>query len=153
MSIRTALERLVDLIEMADTDGGTLLQANDDDHGMPPMLGVLPEGPGRAFELSPGSAEDGGEGGCIPARVRLTVRLRVRYRMAGSRLDRLTRMDSDWQAIRDATMFAPGQWQTVTSTISYIGLGGYTVEAIISPGQTVPTHEVMAADFIVEVEP
>lgn len=151
MPIEEAIERLGQLIESADTT--PLLQGIDNDSGHVVELAAVPEGPERAFELVNGSGEDGGEGGCSDARMILRVRLRVRFRLAGSRRARMAAMQTTWKAIRNVTARNPGGWLHATTGITTVDLGAYSVEALITPGQVTPTHEAMSAEFYLEVDP
>lgn len=151
MSVDRALAQLARLIEAADVV--PRMRWADPDAGAAPSLAEYPEGPEAAFELAPGSAEDGGQLGCLPARVRLTVRWRTRYRIAGSRQATLAQMQRDWVAVRNATMFSPTAWEQGTTGIGLILLGPMTFEGpMLAPGQTSPRHVAMAADFIVEID-
>lgn len=151
MSVDLALERIARLIEGAATVDP--MRWIDPDAGAVVSLAEYPEGPEAAFELAPGTAEDAGQGGCIPARFRLTVRLRIRYRLAGSRQANLARMQHDWVAIRNATMFAPGAWDYANTGLTLVLLGPLAPEGVLlSPGQTTARHVAAGADFTLELD-
>lgn len=151
MSVDLALRHLARLVESADVRDP--LRWVDPDAGAVVSLAEYVEGPHAAFELVPGSVQDGGEGGCTPGRTRLTVRLRVRYRVAGSRHALGVRMMADWDAVRLVTMYAPGTWEQGTTGLALVLLGPMIFEGpLLGPGQTSPRHAVMAADFTLELD-
>ena len=151
MSVDLALSHLARLVESAAVRDP--LRWVDPDAGAVVSLAEYPEGPHAAFELVPGTVQDGGEGGCTPGRIRLAVRLRVRYRVAGSRHALGVRMMADWDAIRLVTMYAPGSWEQGTTGLSLVMLGPMIPEGpLLGPGQTSPRHAVMGADFALELD-
>jgi len=151
MPITAAVRRIIELIEGAAST--EQLQCIDPDSGEVPELYAVPDGPERAFDIAPGSIADAGEGGCIPARVRLSLRLRVRYRLAGSRIGRLVSQQSDWQAIRDALDYSPGTWQQSTTGICVVITGPFGIEPLSAPGQLEPSHEAISFTVELEVDP
>lgn len=146
MPIEAAMFRLRELLQLADTSEGL-------SWAPPEELGMVPEGPHRAFTLRSGSAEDGGEGGCTSTRVVLRVALQVRYRLTSPSFDRMVAQHRDWTAIRDTCTRSPGAWSYGTTGILTVVLGPFTVAPIINPGQGSPTHEALQAEFTLEVDP
>jgi hypothetical protein len=154
MSIVAAVRRISELVGDATPGGaGTRLQCLDAGHGHPVQLGAQPEGPDRAYTLEVVSVVDGGEAGCVSTRVVVTARLTVRYRLAGSRLERGAQQTADYAAIRDATVFAPSTWQHATTGLSGLQLGPSAIAPLFGAGQASATHETLTADFVLEVSP
>jgi hypothetical protein len=154
VSIVAAVRRVSELIGQATITGsGTRLQSIDAGHGQPLDMASQPEGPTRPYDLQVTATEDGGEAGCISTRVRVSALLTVRYRLAGSRLERGAQQAADYTAIRDVTCYAPATWQQSSTGLVGMQLGPYAIAPLINAGQLSGTHELMTATFVLEVDP
>lgn len=154
MGVDASMRRVCELVEAtAPTAGGPFLWL-DPDRGEVPTLEDAHEGPDRLFELAAVQASDAGEGGCIPARLRLACELRIRYRLAGSRHGRAVQQADDVRRLRDALMFAPSAWSHGTTGLLSVLFGEAEAPEIITPDDaTGPVHEVVIIPLTLEVEP
>lgn len=153
MSIEAALRRVAELVEGTSPATGQRLVWQDPDAGQVPALEAAPESGDRLFEVAVASTDDAGEGGCIPARVRVSAQLRIRYRTAGSRMARTVAQADDVRRLRDALMFAPASYSAPSTGLLAVTLGAQSVAPVLNIGQTAPTHEILTLPLTLEVRP
>ena len=153
MSIAAALRRIAEIVETIPPACGQRMLWLDPDHGDVRTLESAHEGPDRLFELSAVTVADDGEGGCIPARLRVTAQLRIRYRLAGSRQGRQVQQAEDVAAIRDALTFDPTAWVYSTTRILTVDTGpSLPPSSALPPGATEPVHEIVTIPLTLEVD-
>lgn len=154
MSIDASLRRVCELVEAVAVVEGEGLLWLDPDAGDVPALADVHEGPDRLFELGSVRVVDAGEGGCVPARVRVLCDLRIRYRARGSRHGRMVTQATDARLIRDALMFTPSDWDYATTRLVSVLCGESLAAEPLSPeGEAVPpVHEVVTIPLTLEVD-
>lgn len=154
MSIEASLRRVAELVEATTPSVGEGFLWLDPDAGDVPTLDSAHEGPDRLFELAVVRVEDAGEGGCVPARVRVLCDLRVRYRARGSRHGRAVVQATDARLLRDALMFTPSDWTyTDTGLVSLLCGESSGAEPLAAEGETeTPVHEVVTIPLTLEVD-
>ena len=155
MGVEASLRRVCELVESADVSHGERFTWNDPDQGAALGLGDAIEGVDRLFEVAEVRAVDGGEGGCVPARVRVEATLRVRYRTVGSAMGRAVQQAEDVRLIRDAIMFDPPAWSYSTTGLLSVLCGESTApEEIGALDLAEPSaHEVITIPLTLEVDP
>lgn len=154
MSIVDALRRVAYLVEGVAPETGGPFVWQDRDAGACPPLESAYEGADRLFDLADVLTADAGEGGCVPARVRLSVSLRIRYRTAGSRHALSAQQADDVRRIRDQLMFTPADYDFPSTGLDAIFLGTPGPAApVVNLGQTVAVHEILTIPLTMEVRP
>ena len=154
MSIADSLARVAYIIEGVEPEDRGAFVWQDRDAGQVPELEVAYEGQDRLFELADVLTADAGEGGCVPSRVRLSVSLRIRYRVAGSRTALRARQASDTQRLSQALMFNPADYDFAATGLDAVLVAQPGPAApVVNPGQTVPVHEILTIPLTMEVRP
>lgn len=154
MSVEAALRRVCELVEATAPESGEGFVWLDPDQGAAPSLEDAHEGPDRLFVVDGVQVADAGEGGCVPARVRVAASLRIRYRARGSRMGRSVVQAEDARRLRDALMFAPSDWSYSTTQLVSLLVGQSSPAALVGATDADdPVHEIVTIPLTLEVDP
>jgi hypothetical protein len=154
MGVEASLRRVCELVESAEVSHGERFTWNDPDQGAVADLVDAIEGVDRLFDIAGVRAIDGGEGGCVPARVRILATLRIRYRVAGSAMGRAVQQAEDVRLIRDAIMFDPAAWSySTTGLLSVLCDESTGPESLGALDPADDVHEIITIPLTLEVDP